>query len=112
MTNCEYCEKRANFNYPLKKPKYCKKHSEAHMINVVSKKCAFITKEDRKCPKQACNGNYCRIHARRNGNYAGRRSTNPNTTRQKCVHPDCAVQPNFNFPHKKKAIYCKITSFY
>lgn len=107
MTKCKYedCNTRASFNFNTStKPKYCKKHSNSTMINVVSKKCIYF-EDNIQCFKQACNGVFCTKHT------PNEKIIKKNKKRisQKCKFKGgCQKEPNYNYKNKTNAIYCKI----
>jgi hypothetical protein len=95
----EGCNTRATFNFKGQTKRFCNKHKEIGMINVVTKKC-----ENTDCDRIAIYNfinepirKYCSIH---------REIGMVNIKHKKCKFNKCTKIPNFNFNGEKNGLYC------
>ena len=97
---CEVCSTQAIYNYKNeKKPKFCKQHCLAGMVDILNKKCLV-----ENCVKQPTynyndqkKGLYCKQHKLNNM---------VDVKHKTCIKEGCTVRASFNFKCETKVIYC------
>ena len=98
---CILCGKQALYDYSGQRPKYCGKHKEPEMINVVSKKCEYPG-----CGSLNPSFNY---PDQTKGKYCGKHKEPEMINvleKRKCEYPGCRKQPFFNYPDETKGRFC------
>jgi hypothetical protein len=100
VTNkCKFagCQTYATFNNNgCKNGMYCALHKQPEMVNVTNKRC-----EISGCLTKPLYGFTIATHcAKHKVNGMGRFITN------NCIHIDCKIRANYNFPTEKQGIYC------
>lgn len=93
------CNKKANFNLPLKTdPLYCNEHKKKNMIHTKNKRCIeqhCNTRPNYNLPNQYAL--YCYKHKKENM---------VDVNNKRCIEEHCNKQPQFNLPNIKKGLYC------
>lgn len=97
------CKSQANFNIETEKSaKYCGKHKQPSMIDVVTKKCQFAGPKCNTTPVYnnpgEKKGKFCEDH---------KEIGMINIKSKRCAEPNCSLtQPTYNFPGEKVGKYC------